>query len=185
MGICSSCIGRRASQSDRSDSSHLLIDPYQPHYGSMHTSGPHGGPQPDPEEIRRQRDTLERICAQTSECVSSLCSLALVTNLLSLDSKLIDVSQSAYTEEGSKMTSEYPRLFMERFPPPKAAVDSRPSSSGTGGAEQDETTWLMNTIGGGDGEEPSWDRVEPIDGGTLTVQFDEALGLDRRQGGRS
>ncbi|KAF2804574.1 uncharacterized protein BDZ99DRAFT_525409 [Mytilinidion resinicola] len=166
MGICSSCIGRRASQSDRSDSSHLLIDPYQPHYGSMHTSGPHGRPQPDPEEIRRQRDTLERICAQTSD-------------------KLIDVSHSAYTEEGSKMTSEYPRLFMERFPPPKVAVDSRPSSSGTGDGEQDEATWLMNTIGGRDGEEPSWDRVEPIDGGTLTVQFDEALGLDRRQGGRA
>jgi len=131
----------------------------------MNTGGPHGGPQPDPEEIRRQRDQLERICAQTSD-------------------KLIDVSQSAYTEEGSKMTSEYPRLFAERFAPSKPVADSRPSSAGTG-AEQDEATWLMNTIGGSDNEGGSWDRVEPIDGGTLTVQFDEALGLDRKQGGRA
>lgn len=29
-------------------------------------------PQPDPEELRRQRETLERICAETSESVFSL-----------------------------------------------------------------------------------------------------------------
>jgi len=51
----------------RSDSSHLLGDAYQPHYGSINAPGAHSVPQPDPEEIRRQRDALERICAQTSE----------------------------------------------------------------------------------------------------------------------
>lgn len=89
MGACASCLGlgRRPSDSEvstalawlscrlltqspplqRSDSSHLLADPYQPHYGSINPPGSHSVPQPDPEEIRRQRDALERICAQTSE----------------------------------------------------------------------------------------------------------------------
>jgi hypothetical protein len=42
----------------------------------------------------------------------------------------------------------------------------------------------MNAIGGSDNEEGSWDRVEPI-GGTLTVQFENSFGLDRKQGGRA
>ena len=43
----------------------LYEDPYQPHYG---TSNHHPNvPQPDPEELRRERDALERLCAQTSE----------------------------------------------------------------------------------------------------------------------
>lgn len=89
MGICSSCLGgRRTSESDvgilagagacysgpnrvaniplqQSDSSHLLGDQYQPNYGAA--GGAHNVPQPDPEELRRQRETLERICAETSE----------------------------------------------------------------------------------------------------------------------
>lgn len=54
----------------QSDSSHLLGDGYQTQYGSINPSGSHTGHKPDPEEIRRQRDALERICAQTSELVS-------------------------------------------------------------------------------------------------------------------
>ncbi|OCK76576.1 hypothetical protein K432DRAFT_445932 [Lepidopterella palustris CBS 459.81] len=166
MGVCASCLGlgRRASQSDPSDSSHLLGDPYQPHYGGINAGGPHGGPQPAPEEIRRQRDALERICAQASD-------------------KLIDVSQLAYTEDGSKMNSEYPRLFNERFPAPKPT--SRPSTSGTG-VDEDEATWLGHIIGNSSNEEGSWDRVQTIDSGALTVQFDDALALDRKvaPGGR-
>ena len=89
MGICSSCLGfgRRQSQSEvrnslkaapkshkhyancpsqPSDSSHLLPDSYQAHYGSLNADQRHN-PQVDPEEIRRQRDALERLCVQTSE----------------------------------------------------------------------------------------------------------------------
>ncbi|KAF2194177.1 hypothetical protein K469DRAFT_709683 [Zopfia rhizophila CBS 207.26] len=162
MGICSSCLGlgRRPSDSEQSNSSHLLGDPYQPHYGSINATGSNSGPQLDPEEIRRKRDALERICAQTSD-------------------KLIDVSQSVYTEEGSKMTSEYPRLFNERFPASKPH-SSRPSSA-DGSADEDEATWLGNIIGNNGEAEGSWERVEPIDSGTLTIQFGEALGLDKRQ----
>jgi hypothetical protein len=85
MGICSSCLGgRRTSESDvsphiacttvpsstdaplqQSDASHLLGDPYQPNYGTANSA--HNVPQPDPEELRRQRENLERICAETNE----------------------------------------------------------------------------------------------------------------------
>ncbi|KAF2657693.1 hypothetical protein K491DRAFT_314779 [Lophiostoma macrostomum CBS 122681] len=160
MGVCASCLGlgRRPSDSERSDSSHLLGDAYQPHYGSINTPGSHSGPQPDPEEIRRQRDALERICAQTSD-------------------KLIDVSQAAYTEVGSKMASEYPRLFSERFASTRTHP-SRPSSAAS--QDEDETTWLGSIIGNTADTEGSWDRVEPIDSGALTIQFGDAPGPDRR-----
>ncbi|KAF2713487.1 hypothetical protein K504DRAFT_462010 [Pleomassaria siparia CBS 279.74] len=150
MGICSSCLGLgRWPSNSESDSSHLLGDAYNPHYGSINPGGSHGhgGPTLDPEEIRRQREELERICAQTSD-------------------KLIDVSQATYTEDGSKIASEYPRLFNERFPS-ASSQSSRPSSA----ADEDETTWLENIIGNTAEAEGSWDRVAPIESGTLTVQF--------------
>jgi len=49
----------------QSDASHLLGDQYQPNYGTA--SSTHNVPQPDPEELRRQRENLERICAETNE----------------------------------------------------------------------------------------------------------------------
>ena len=83
------------------------------------------------------------------------------------------------------MTSEYPRLFHERFPAPKTP-GSRPCSPGSAG-DEDEVTWLENVIGDNDNEEGSWDRVQAIGSGALTVQFDDALGIDKRpaQAGRS
>ncbi|KAF2870324.1 hypothetical protein BDV95DRAFT_608326 [Massariosphaeria phaeospora] len=164
MGICSSCLGlgRRPSDVEPSDSSHLLGDPYQAHYGSISANGQHSSPRLDPEEIRRQRDALERICAQTSD-------------------KLIHVSQATHLEHGSKMASEYSRLFNERFPPLRP---SRPSSADANAA-QDETTWLENIIGNTSGTEAAWDRVDPIDSGPLTIQFGDAPGGDRRQAIRS
>ena len=87
MGICSSCLGRRGSDSEvsgtlclnsagpaqrrltplqQSDTSQLLGDGYQPHYGTLHASS-HHPPQPDPEEIRREREELEQICTDTSK----------------------------------------------------------------------------------------------------------------------
>lgn len=164
MGACASCLGlgRRPSHDEPSDTSQLLGDQYQSQYGAAASSGPHlgGCSQPDPEEIRRQRDALERICAQTSD-------------------KLIDVSQSTHTDEGSKMANEYPRLFMERFPPTNHE-DSRPSSSGTA-CEQDEMAWLAE-VTKDMGDDGDWNHVKVVDDGSLTIQFDEVLGLnsDRR-----
>jgi len=63
-----------------SDTTQLLTDAYPPHYGATTANGgPHAGgaPQLDPEEIRRQRDALERLCAQTSEYVFPLLPLFL------------------------------------------------------------------------------------------------------------
>ncbi|KAF1998570.1 hypothetical protein P154DRAFT_438958 [Amniculicola lignicola CBS 123094] len=148
MGICASCLGlgRRTSDSE-SDSSHLLGDSF-PHYGSISNSGPQGGPPPDPEELRRMRDALERICAQTND-------------------KMIDVSQATYTQEGSKMASEYPRLFNERFAAANART-SRPPSPDT--AVDDEAAWLENTVGKAGDADAQWGRVATING-ALTVQF--------------
>ncbi|KAJ4349685.1 uncharacterized protein N0V89_008302 [Didymosphaeria variabile] len=158
MGICSSCLGlaRRSSDAERSDSSHLLGDPYQPHYGSINHPSAHSLPQPDPEEIRRQRDALERICAQTSD-------------------KLIHVSQAAYTDDSHH--SEYLRLFNERFPPMRSAS---PPPSARADYDQDEATWLSNVVGSSNDAEGSWERVEPIESGALTIQFGEALS-DRKR----
>ena len=99
-----------------------------------------------------------------------------VANVTSLCSKLIDVSQSANPDEVSKMATEYPRLFMERFPPIQHS-DSRPSSSGTA-IEQDESAWLADATKA-HGDEGDWDHVKVIDPGSLTIQFDEVLGLGR------
>ncbi|KAH7069788.1 hypothetical protein BKA63DRAFT_519560 [Paraphoma chrysanthemicola] len=152
MGICSSCLGgRRPSESDQSDASHLLHDPYQPNYGTA--GGAHSVPQPDPEELRRQRETLERICAETSE-------------------QLIPVSQPTtippeVTEQPTN-DSEYARLFNERFATLRKHT-SRPSSSGApADTEDDETAWLEQALGGQ--AEDEVDRIEPTQGG-LTVQF--------------
>ncbi|UPX20390.1 uncharacterized protein EKO05_0010622 [Ascochyta rabiei] len=64
MGICSSCLGGRSDE-DPSDASQLLGDGYQPQYGTL-DARPQHAPLPDPEEIRREREALEQICADTS-----------------------------------------------------------------------------------------------------------------------
>ena len=90
MGACLSCLGlaRRESSSDvtidppheaqvgdtsssldtqPSDTHPLLNEPYPPHnYGAV-GDNIRSSPQVDPEEIRKQRDALERLCATTSE----------------------------------------------------------------------------------------------------------------------
>ncbi|KAI4616154.1 uncharacterized protein J4E87_008889 [Alternaria ethzedia] len=146
MGICSSCLGgRRTSESDNSDASHLLGDQYQPNYGTA--SSTHNAPQPDPEELRRQRENLERICAETNE-------------------QLIPVSQPSalpeVTEQPSK-NDEYAHLFNERF---KSIRSQRPSSAGND--DDDETTWLENAMGN-QGED-ELEQIKPAKG-KLTIQF--------------
>lgn len=49
----------------QADASQLLGDSYQPQYGTLEARPQHP-PQPDPEEIRRAREELEQICADTS-----------------------------------------------------------------------------------------------------------------------
>ncbi|KAL5117320.1 hypothetical protein ACEQ8H_004765 [Pleosporales sp. CAS-2024a] len=149
MGICSSCVGgRRPSESDYpSDASHLLNDPYQPNYGS--TSGSHHAPQPDPEELRRQRETLERICAETSD-------------------QLIPVSQPAAmppeVAEQPAHDAEFARLFNERF----ATLRKSPGPPPAADVEEDDAAWLERALGGHGEDEV--DRIEPTTGG-LTIQF--------------
>lgn len=88
MGICASCLGlnRQAAREvssfcswqrrpladlvKASESEGLLYeDAAQPQYGTV-TPGA-TLPEPDPEELRREREVLERICAQTSKCAPS------------------------------------------------------------------------------------------------------------------
>ncbi|KAI8931728.1 hypothetical protein NX059_011371 [Plenodomus lindquistii] len=147
MGICSSCLGgRRTSESDHSDSSHLLGDQYQPNYGT--TNGGLNVPQPDAEELRRQREALERICAETSE-------------------QLIPVSQPnalpEVTEQPAKH-DEYAHLFNERF---KSVRKSR-SAFSDANAHDDETTWL-ESVAGNQGED-ELEQIKPAKG-KLTIQF--------------
>lgn len=92
-----------------------------------------------------------------------------------LFSKLIHVSQPQYTEDNHN--SEYLRLFNERFPPMNTA--SRPTSAHAD-QDEDEATWLGHAVGSSNDAEGTWERVEPIESGALTVQFGEALGDKKR-----
>ncbi|KAF2434208.1 hypothetical protein EJ08DRAFT_676160 [Tothia fuscella] len=141
MGICASCLGiaQHDSQSDPSDTQHLLGDPYPTNqYGSLNVDQ-RNGPQVDPEEIKKQRDALERLCAQTTD-------------------KLIDVTQvSNNTDESStKIISDYSKLFVQRFNTSEVPAkpestpqeggearqtESRPSTGSTA-ADEDDTHWL-------------------------------------------
>jgi len=161
MGACLSCLGVAGpeSASDPSEAHHLLNEPYPPnHYG---TTGPdnRNSPQVDPEEIRKQRDALERLCAATSD-------------------KLIDVTQTTRSDEGrvapTKMVTDYPRLFSEQFGGVLAREetnDGRPDSETTL-TDEDEGTYLRKLMKGKDLE--NWNTPEGL--GSLSVQFDDLLG---------
>ncbi|TID13186.1 hypothetical protein E6O75_ATG10259 [Venturia nashicola] len=167
MGICASCLGleRRESTSDPTDSQHLLGDPFQPNqYGTIHPDHSNR-PQMDPEEIRRQRDALERLCAQTSD-------------------KLIDVAHSASAEEGGvdKLHTDYQRLFRERFTAMSLPVEEsreeedaerRPSSDSTL-TDETETTWLAHIVQEDGQDILNWKASGQL--GSLSVQFDDLLG---------
>lgn len=125
-----------------------------------------------------------------------------IVNMAHSYSKLIDVSQDSFAEDGSKMTSEYPRLFNERFPPLSPTQPSRPPSApsdgnyndGDRGLDQphsieatgdendneDEATWLGKIVGNSADAEGSWVRVVPIESGALTFQFGDPFDGDQR-----
>jgi len=170
MGICASCLGisRRESTSDPSDSQNLLQDPYQPNqYGTLNPDH-RNSPQVDPEEIRKQRDALERLCALTSD-------------------KLIDVAQSTNTdEEGyTKLQTDYQRLFRERFASASSThslklhhheedVEERRPSSDSTLTDETETTWLAHIVQEDGKDILHWKTSgQP---GALSVQFDDVLG---------
>ncbi|KAI5272977.1 hypothetical protein E4T47_03768 [Aureobasidium subglaciale] len=117
MGICSSCLGsnRRASREASETEGLLYEDATQPQYGTV-TAGA-TLPEPDPEELRREREILERICAQTSN-------------------ELIDV-----LHHESKLTSDYPDLLNKHFPSSSSGASS-PTSTVV-----DEDAWLAATQG--------------------------------------
>ncbi|KAF2124029.1 hypothetical protein P153DRAFT_401566 [Dothidotthia symphoricarpi CBS 119687] len=138
MGVCASCLGREPSDSEESDASHLLADD-QPHYGTVNNA-----PQPDPEEIRREREALERICAQTNE-------------------QLIPTHAPEVAEQ-----DEYQRLFNDRF----ASIrrQKKPEEQKTDDtADESESSWLESVMGEG-GEEEEVEKVKKTNGG-LTIMF--------------
>ena len=88
MGICVSCLGLGDSDPEvhphhisthartnphnplqSSETSRLLFDdPHHSHYGGLDQTGaPSTNFQPDPTELKREREALEAICQKTSE----------------------------------------------------------------------------------------------------------------------
>lgn len=90
---------------------------------------------------------------------------------VSLARQLIPVSQTSaippeVTEQPAN-DAEYARLFNERFATLRKQP-SRPSSANAADAEDDETAWLEDALGGQ--AEDEVDQIEPTKGG-LTIQF--------------
>lgn len=77
--------------------------------------------------------------------------------------------------------AEYPRLFLERFPPPTFQNEppaSRPTSapgSTMGEEDVDEQTWLHNVVGNDADDEGPWNKVRANGVGSLTIQFEDSL----------
>ncbi|KZF21043.1 hypothetical protein L228DRAFT_165303 [Xylona heveae TC161] len=70
MGNCSSCLGlgRSGSDAENPETSRLLYDdPYPPNYGGLNNGVPNGLSQADQQDIKREREALERVCLQTSD----------------------------------------------------------------------------------------------------------------------
>ncbi|KAG8631082.1 hypothetical protein KVT40_000222 [Elsinoe batatas] len=103
MGACLSCLGlsQRATDEEPSESERLLYDEtstVRPGYGATQ-AGPHV-PAPDPEEIRRHREMLERICAETAN-------------------NLIDVQHTNFLTLRGKPSAEFTTLLNTHFAAPE------------------------------------------------------------------
>ncbi|KAK4984348.1 hypothetical protein LTR50_006644 [Elasticomyces elasticus] len=164
MGICASCLGlgRHPSQ-DPSEQPLLYDDPSRPRYG---TSQPPTVPQVDPEVLRREREMLESICAQTSD-------------------KLIDVTHTTTTHTDpttttttpSKLPTEYPRLFNSRFPPlhhPPHSGASTPSRN-EDRDDDDEEAWLNEAAAAADGG-ALLENVKGLHPGALVLNLGDVAG---------
>ncbi|EAW06630.1 LAMTOR1/MEH1 family protein [Aspergillus clavatus NRRL 1] len=76
MGVCSSCLGLSRRDSHDSESSRLLDDDiYQSGYGYGALNHANQLTNPDPENIKREREALEAICQRTSDSVIDIWSL--------------------------------------------------------------------------------------------------------------
>lgn len=76
MGVCASCLGLNRRESHDAESSRLLDDDiYQSGYGYGALNHSNQINNPDPENIKREREALEAICQRTSESVIDIWSL--------------------------------------------------------------------------------------------------------------
>ncbi|GIJ89583.1 hypothetical protein Asppvi_008526 [Aspergillus pseudoviridinutans] len=76
MGACASCLGLNRRESHDAESSRLLDDDiYQSGYGYGALNHANQINNPDPENIKREREALEAICQRTSESVIDIWSL--------------------------------------------------------------------------------------------------------------
>ena len=138
----------------------------------------------DPEEIRRQRDALERLCAATSEyALPSDATHEMIANIPCSHSKLIDVTQTTRSDEGRaappKLATDYPRLFAEQFGSALATseededeTDGRPHSDSTL-AEQEEVDQLRQVLWKEGKELATWKK--PANLGALSIQFEDLM----------
>ncbi|KAL2012315.1 hypothetical protein VTN00DRAFT_5033 [Thermoascus crustaceus] len=75
MGICYSCLGLRRRDSHDAESARLLDDDlYQSGYGYGALNQARQN-QPDPEDLKREREALEAICQRTSDSVIDIWAL--------------------------------------------------------------------------------------------------------------
>jgi len=66
MGACLSiCFGLSRDEEENSDTTHLITDPHGMQYGTTGSDSRNGN-YIDPDDLRRQRDALERLCQQAS-----------------------------------------------------------------------------------------------------------------------
>ncbi|KAJ9215551.1 hypothetical protein DTO166G4_2921 [Paecilomyces variotii] len=76
MGVCASCLGLGRRESHDSEAARLLDDElYQPGYGYGALNQAHHLYQPDPEDLKREREALEAICQRTSDAVVDIWAL--------------------------------------------------------------------------------------------------------------
>lgn len=83
---------------------------------------------------------------------------------------MIHVSQAPHAADGSRIVSEYPRLFNERFAPLNGAAE-RPPSATDSEDDEDESSWLEEVAGQTADADGPWERVESTQPGALTIQF--------------
>ncbi|KAI9715720.1 MAG: hypothetical protein M1828_000735 [Chrysothrix sp. TS-e1954] len=189
MGTCLSCLGLRTHESDDydpSEASHLLASDsaYQPRYGidgrgsTNAPTGPLSQPQQpaqDEEELRKERQELERICARAA-------------------SQLIDVSQTTHAmEDGAKLQVDYARLLAETFDVEPVMEQSRDAqdtdtdlTTNAEGATKEsgeliERRWLQSILASQpEALRGDWQRVNPIEG-KLTFSFEDVVDEDEGQ----
>ncbi|KAF1809745.1 hypothetical protein P152DRAFT_461133 [Eremomyces bilateralis CBS 781.70] len=142
MGICMSCLGRERSSTPTSDTSQLLGEGYQHAYGAVASSNLQ---QTDPEEIGRQRDALERLCAQTSD-------------------QLIDVAQSHPLDDVPRPPSDLARLFADRDNSPQPTTNAESEEDYEQRSDEDEETWLRRVAPPLVNGVADWDVVHTIEG---------------------